>query len=92
MAKAIWNGRVIAESDHCLEVEGNLYFPPDSVDAGCLPQRATHALCGWKGRANYYDVTVAGKINRDAAWYYPEPEPAAVRGYVAFWRGVDMAP
>ena len=92
MPKAIWNGAVIAESDRCETVEGNRYFPPDAVKREFLKDSDTHTICGWKGTASYYDVVVEGKVNKDAAWYYPETKPAAnnVRGYIAFWRGVKI--
>lgn len=92
MPKAIWNGSVIAESDACQVVEGNPYFPPDSVDRRFLQQSETHTTCPWKGLASYYDVVVDGKVNRDAAWYYPNPKEAArqIANYVAFWRGIDV--
>ncbi|HEX5273587.1 MAG TPA: DUF427 domain-containing protein [Gemmataceae bacterium] len=92
MARAIWNGVVIAESDRTMIVEGNHYFPPDAVKKEHLRPSATHTTCGWKGQASYYDVVVEGRANRDAAWYYPEPLPAAknIAGYVAFWRGVTV--
>lgn len=94
MAKAVWNGQVIAESDRCEMVEGNHYFPPDSVMADLLTPSATHTTCGWKGIASYYDVVVEGQVNKDAAWYYPEPKPAAknIAGYIAFWKGVRIEP
>jgi uncharacterized protein (DUF427 family) len=92
MAKAIWNGAVIAESDRTVVVEGNHYFPPDAVKAEHLSPSATHTTCGWKGEASYYDVVVDGRTNRDAAWYYPDPLPAAkqIAGHLAFWRGVTV--
>ena len=92
MPRAIWNGTVIAQSDRCEIVEGNPYFPPDSVKREYLRDSATHTVCGWKGTANYYDVVVDGEANHDAAWYYPEPKPAAhnIKGYVAFWKGVKI--
>ena len=92
MAKAVWNGQVIAESDRCEIVEGNHYFPPDSGKADFLLPSATHSTCGWKGEASYHDVSVAGQINKDAAWYYPQPKPAAqnIAGYIAFWKGVTI--
>ncbi len=94
MAKAIWNGVVLAESDRCELVEGNCYFPPDTVRHEYLRDSATHTVCDWKGVASYYDVVVNGETNRDAAWYYPEPKDAArrVAGHVAFWRGVQVEP
>jgi uncharacterized protein (DUF427 family) len=92
MARAIWNGTVIAESDDTVEVEGNQYFPPDAVDRSCLRESTTHTVCGWKGAASYWDVVVDGDVNSDAAWFYPEPKDAAsqITGYVAFWRGVTV--
>jgi uncharacterized protein (DUF427 family) len=94
MAKAIWNGTVLAESDRTEVVEGNQYFPPDSVRREFLRDSSTHTTCGWKGIASYYDVVVNGETNRDAAWYYPEPKDAArnITNYVAFWHGVKMEP
>lgn len=93
MARATWNGAVIAESDTYEVVEGNVYFPPDAVKREHLRDSATHTVCGWKGNASYYDVVVDGKTNADAAWYYPEPMDAAatIRGHVAFWKGVEVA-
>jgi uncharacterized protein (DUF427 family) len=92
MAKAIWEGTVLAESDHCVEVEGNQYFPPDAIRQEYFKSSSTHTVCPWKGTASYYDVQVNGKNNRDAAWYYPDPKPAAsgIKGYVAFWKGVKV--
>ena len=94
MAQAIWNGQVVAQSDRCEVVEGNQYFPPESVKLGLLKDSATHTTCGWKGIASYYDVVVDGQVNKDAAWYYPEPKDAAknIAGYVAFWKGVKVEP
>ena len=73
-------------------VEGNQYFPPDSVDRQYFKESNTHTTCPWKGLASYYNVEVDGKVNKDAAWYYPEPKEAAknIQDYVAFWRGVDV--
>jgi uncharacterized protein (DUF427 family) len=90
--KAVWNGVVIAESDRTLTVEGNHYFPPDSVRGEYLESSGTHTTCPWKGMASYFNIVVAGRTNPDAAWYYPEPKPAAhdIRDYVAFWKGVDI--
>ncbi|HEV8520737.1 MAG TPA: DUF427 domain-containing protein [Burkholderiales bacterium] len=92
MPRAVWHGTVIAQSDRCELVEGNPYFPPDAVKREYLRDSATHTVCGWKGTANYYDVVVDGEANHDAAWYYPEPKPAAhnIKGYVAFWKGVKI--
>ena len=94
MAKAIWNEAVLAESDRTVEVEGNQYFPPDAVRREHLRESATHTTCPWKGVASYYDVVVDGQVNRDAAWYYPQPKEAArqIAGHVAFWRGVRVEP
>jgi uncharacterized protein (DUF427 family) len=94
MAKAIWNEAVLAESDRTVEVEGNQYFPPDAVRREHLRDSATHTTCPWKGVASYYDVVVDGQVNRDAAWYYPQPKEAArqITGHVAFWRGVRVEP
>ena len=92
MPKAIWNGVVVAESDHCEVVEGNQYFPPNSIKKEYFQDSSTHTVCGWKGTASYYDVVVDGQVNKDAAWYYPQPKDAAknIAGYVAFWRGVKV--
>jgi uncharacterized protein (DUF427 family) len=92
MAKAQWNGTTIASSDDCRTVEGNVYFPPDSVETKFLARSETTTECSWKGTASYYDVIVDGKRNADAAWYYrsPKKEAANITGYVAFWKGVDV--
>jgi uncharacterized protein (DUF427 family) len=92
VAKAIWNGTVLAESDKTIVVEGNHYFPPDAVHRQYFKESGTHTQCGWKGTASYYSVEVDGKLNADAAWYYPTPLPAAqnIAGYVAFWKGVQV--
>ena len=94
MTRAIWQGVVIAQSDQVVEVEGNHYFPPEAVHRAFLRESANHTVCGWKGTANYFDVVVAGKVNQDAAWYYPAAQPAArhIEGFVAFWRGVEILP
>jgi uncharacterized protein (DUF427 family) len=91
--KASWNGTVIAESDSTVEVEGNQYFPPDSVNREYLRESDTHSTCPWKGEASYYTIAVAGEENPDAAWYYPQPKEAAaeITGYVAFWKGVEVS-
>lgn len=90
--KAIWNNTVIAESDKTIVIEGNQYFPPDSVDRQYLRDSGTHTTCPWKGEASYYDVVVNGEANKDAVWYYPEPKDAAkeIKNYVAFWKGVRI--
>lgn len=92
MAKAIWNGVVVAESDKTVEVENNQYFPPDSIKQEFFQPSPTHTVCGWKGTASYYTLKVNGQTNPDAAWYYPEAKPAAknIQGYVAFWKGVQV--
>jgi uncharacterized protein (DUF427 family) len=91
--KAIWNGTVPAESNRTIEIEGNQYFPPDSVNRQYLRQSSKHTTCPWKGEASYYNLSVDGDTNEDAAWYYPQPKEAAkqIKGYVAFWRGVKVA-
>jgi uncharacterized protein (DUF427 family) len=93
MVKAIWNGETIAESDDTVVVEGNHYFPLDSVRPGVLTPSSTTSVCPWKGTAEYYSVQAGGNENRDAAWYYAEPKPAAaeIAGRVAFWKGVKVA-
>ena len=90
MTRAIWKGAVLAESDRTELVEGNHYFPPESLCREYFRESQTHTVCNWKGRANYYDIEVDGQVNKDAAWYYPNPKPEAKRitGYVAFWKGV----
>jgi len=92
MAKATWNGAVLAQSDRFETVEGNVYFPPEALNRQHLRDSSTHTVCGWKGTASYYDVVVDGQVNKDAAWYYPDPKQAAhnITGYVAFWRGVNV--
>ncbi len=92
MTKAIWNGQQLADSDATIVVEGNHYFPPDSIDRQFFEASEKHTTCGWKGEASYYTVAVDGTKNPDAAWYYPEPLPAAenIKDYVAFWRGVEV--
>jgi len=90
--KAVWNGKVLAESNKTIEVEGNQYFPPDSVNKGYLKESDYHTKCPWKGNASYYDVVVDEKVNKDAAWYYSEPKKAAkhITGYVAFYKGIEI--
>ncbi|UCH84105.1 MAG: DUF427 domain-containing protein [Candidatus Latescibacterota bacterium] len=92
MPKALWKGTVIAESNECVEVEGNLYFPPKTVKMEFMRGSDTHTVCPWKGTASYYDVVVDGDVNEDAAWYYPDPkeEAAHIKGFIAFWRGVTV--
>jgi len=90
--KATWKGEVLAESDETVVVEGNHYFPADSIRREHFKESATHSTCPWKGLASYYDVVVGGEVNKDAAWYYPEPKDAAkeIKDRVAFWRGVRV--
>jgi uncharacterized protein (DUF427 family) len=91
--KASWENTIIAESNETLVVEGNHYFPPQSIKQDCLTASATHTTCPWKGLASYYNVQVGDKVNQDAAWFYPEPKDAAkqIKNYVAFWRGVKVS-
>jgi len=92
MAKATWNGAVLAESDDTVVVEGNHYFPAGSVNREFFADSETHTICPWKGQASYYTVRVDGQENRDAAWYYPRTKEAAshIKDRVAFWRGVEV--
>jgi uncharacterized protein (DUF427 family) len=92
MPRAIWNGKVIAETDEHEVVEGNVYFPREAVNPEYLKPSETHTVCGWKGTASYYTLAVDGQENKDAAWYYPDPksEAANIKDYVAFWRGVTV--
>lgn len=92
MVTAIWNGVTIAQSDATIMVEGNHYFPRDSVKSEYLSDSETHTRCPWKGKASYFNVVVDDQVNKDAAWYYPEPKQAAaqIKDYVAFWRGVRV--
>ena len=92
MAKATWNGVVLAESDKVVHLENNVYFPQDSVKMEYLKKSDETYQCAWKGLANYYDVEVNGKVNKGAAWVYPEPTPKAqqIKGYFAFWKGVEV--
>jgi uncharacterized protein (DUF427 family) len=94
MPKAIWMGQVIAESEKTVVVEGNHYFPLESVRKEFLQPSQTHTVCPWKGTASYYHVEVNGARNDDAAWFYPEPKLAAkeILGRIAFWRGVRVEP
>lgn len=94
MAKAIWNGEVLAQSEQTILLEGNHYFPPESVRHELLRESETHTTCPWKGVASYWHVEVGGQLNRDAAWAYPDPKPAAreIAGHIAFWRGVRVEP
>jgi uncharacterized protein (DUF427 family) len=90
--KAVWNGAVLAESDQTVVVEGNHYFPVDSVNMSYFRSSDTHTTCPWKGIASYYNVEVNGQVNKDAAWYYPTPKEAAsnIKDHIAFWKGVKV--
>lgn len=90
--KAVWNGKVLAESDDLVQVEGNYYFPAQSLNKEFLIPSKTESFCPWKGTASYYSIDVDGKRNEDAVWYYPEPKPAAIKikDRVAFWKGVQI--
>lgn len=92
--KATWKGAVLAESDVTRVIEGNHYFPPTSLVSEHFEESATHTTCSWKGEASYKTVVVNGERNPDAAWYYPDPKPAAdeIRGWYAFWKGVQVRP
>ncbi|NQV51082.1 MAG: DUF427 domain-containing protein [Candidatus Marinimicrobia bacterium] len=91
--KALWNDKVIAESNDTIIIEGNHYFPVDSVKAEFLKDSKTHTICHWKGTASYYTIDVDGKSNTDAAWFYPTPSDAAmpIQDRIAFWRGVEIS-
>ena len=91
--KAIWNNTLIAESNETVKLEGTFYFPPESVMSQFLHESSTHTTCSWKGKASYYDIVVDDEINRDAAWYYPEPKQEAlnIKNHVAFWHGVEIS-
>ena len=90
--KALWNNQIIAESDDIINVEGNSYFPADSVKKEYFKNSSTHTVCHWKGIASYYTLEVEGKTNADAAWYYKETKPLAdsIKGRIAFWKGVQI--
>jgi uncharacterized protein (DUF427 family) len=92
MTKATWNGAVLAESDRTVTADGEVYFPPDSVNQAALKPSTAHTETPGKGTASYYNIDVNGKLNEDAAWYYPDPPPAArqLAGYVAFGKGVRV--
>lgn len=94
MTRAVWQGATLAESDDTVVVEGNYYFPPDSLVSEHFRPNTQKTTCPWKGTAHYYDVVVNGQINPGAAWYYPDPKQAAasIRDRVAFWRGVQVLP
>lgn len=92
--KAVWNGAVLAESEDTVEVEGNQYFPRESINEEFFIESSHTSACSWKGTASYFTLDVDGEENRDAAWYYPEPKEAAseIAGRVAFWKGVTVEP
>jgi len=92
MPKAIWEGAVLAESPATVEVEGNLYFPPQAIKPEYFKQSTNHTTCPWKGLASYYHIEVNGKRNSDAAWYYADPKQGAkhIKDHVAFWKGVKV--
>jgi uncharacterized protein (DUF427 family) len=92
MTTATWNGATIAESDKTIMVEGNHYFPPESLHREFLQPSARTSRCPWKGTAKYYNIVANGETNEDAAWFYPEPSAAAanIKSYVAFWNGVEV--
>jgi uncharacterized protein (DUF427 family) len=91
--KATWENQILAESNQTVVVEGNHYFPPESIKKECFSSSETHSTCPWKGIASYYHVQVGDKVNQDAAWFYPEPKEAAksIKNHVAFWRGVKVS-
>ncbi len=93
MPTATWNGQVIAQSDETVVVEGNHYFPPESINRDFFESSDTGSVCPWKGTAAYYDVVIEGKTNPGSAWYYPAPKDAAseIKDHVAFWKGVEVA-
>ena len=90
--KAIWNGKIVASSDKTIIVEGNHYFPANSLDIQFFTQSVKETVCPWKGTASYYDVTVSGEVNKSSAWYYSHPKEAAknISGHVAFWKGIKV--
>lgn len=92
VAKAVWNNTVIAESDDCVIVENNYYFPPGSINQQYFKESDKHTTCPWKGIASYYDIEINGQVNKDAAWYYPMPGEKAhqIKDHVAFWMGVEI--
>lgn len=91
--KAIWNGAILAESDNTVVIEGNHYFPAESINCEYFRDSDTQTVCSWKGTASYYSIEVDGKTNKDAAWFYAEPKDAAaeIKNRVAFWRGVQVS-
>ncbi len=93
MARAIWNGQVLAQSDRTIVVEGNHYFPRSDVRLDLLNESPATTFCPWKGTASYYDIVVGEQVNAGAAWYYADPKPAAseIKGAIAFWKGVEVS-
>lgn len=93
LIRAEWNGAIIASSDDIVTVEGNSYFPAEALLLEAFRPSSHRTVCGWKGEAHYYDVVVDGAVNANAAWFYPDPKPAAaqIRGRVAFWKGVKVS-
>ena len=91
--KAIWNKQLLAESDKTVVVEGNHYFPPESIKRAFFQDSKTRSQCGWKGEAHYYSLVVDEQVNEDAAWYYPETKDSAkkIQGMIAFWKGVMVS-
>lgn len=91
--KAVWNNKVIAESKETINIEGNAYFPPESVNRIFLEESSTETFCPWKGTASYYNLNVDGETNRDAVWVYRNPKKAAerIKNYLAFWKGVEVS-
>ena len=92
--KAMWKNIILAESSGAIVIEGNHYFPPESVKKEYLKESDTQTACPWKGEAHYYHMVVNDEVNKDAAWYYPEPKEAAkqIKNYVAFWKSVEVVP
>lgn len=90
--KATWNNTILAESDNTTVVEGNHYFPAESINKEYFEESGTHTVCPWKGTASYYNIVVKGETNKDAAWYYPNTKPDAknIESHVAFWKGVTV--
>lgn len=98
MVTALWKGQILAESDDTIVIEGNQYFPPESINREFFKDSDMHTTCPWKGEASYYDVEVDGEVNEGAAWYYPKPKDGSIQrvgkdfsNYVAFWRGVEVS-
>lgn len=91
--KAVWNDKVIAESDNTVIIENNHYFPPESINKEYYKESNTTTICPWKGKAKYYNIVVDSETNKDAAWYYPQPKEAAapIKDHVAFWKGVEVS-